>query len=330
MMSDAIKAVSKFYQTEEILLKMSERAFRRKIDLFKVKELAGGLSNAVYLVEADGDRAIVKVAPSIDVDVMSHEKNILSTEADMLSVFGEKINIPAPKLIFYDDSREICPSDYLFMTFVAGKPLMTLKDKPDDKALYEIKREVGLICKQISSIRADKFGIPAMPETWVDNNCDFVKNLFDMLYIDAEKKSINVPGISKKEILSVIESQRTVLNEVNTPCYIHTDTWDGNLMIENNKMVAIIDFAAILYGDCLMNHDFHDFSENPNPAFLDGFGKNNFTENELIRISIYKLWQRLGMIVERGYRGYEDPNLYSWVFDTYINEVANLKSMICK
>lgn len=57
------------------------------------------------------------------------------------------------------------------------------------------------------------------------------------------------------------------------------------------------------------------------------YGKTQFSTDEFIRIQIYKVWQRLGMIVEKVYREYEDKNLYSWVDGEFEKEVEILKEM---
>lgn len=131
-------------------------------------------------------------------------------------------------------------------------------------------------------------------------------------------------------MMDMLEKCRIALDEVKQPVYIHTDTWDGNLMVENGKLEGLIDYAAVLYGDPLMNHDFHDFSPVPNKHFCRGFGKESFTANEEIRLLIYRIWQRLGMIVERGFRNYDDPNTYYWVLDEYAKETIRLKNVLSK
>jgi len=326
-MSDVINAVTKYRQSDETLLKMTEKALG-KIQSFFAKELSGGLCNAVYLIEADDEKMILKIAPNDDAEIMRHECDITGTEAEMLRLFKEKLDIPIPELIYFDGSRTICKVPYFFMSFMEGGPLMTLDPRPDETCVSIIKREIGVISRRISSLTAKSFGIPAMPETFSDNNCDFVLTLFHMLLDDAKDKLIEVPGITYDELLNLIESQREALNEVEIPCYIHTDTWDGNIMVNDNNFIGLIDFAAILYGDPLMNHDFHDFSPEPRTDFLEGYGKTTFSLNEHIRIVIYKIWQRLGMIVERGYRGYEDSGMYSWVLDEFTKSIEELKNII--
>lgn len=151
--------------------------------------------------------------------------------------------------------------------------------------------------------------------------------LFDLLIQDAKTKQVEIPEITASELLALIESQKDILNEANQPCLVHTDTWPGNLMIKDKQLSGLIDHAAVLYGDPLMNHDFHDFDD-LNENFLRGFGKTKVTYKEQIRITIYKLWHRLGMIVERGYRNYEDKNQYAWVLKEFSKEVKNLKNML--
>jgi hypothetical protein len=60
--------------------------------------------------------------------------------------------------------------------------------------------------------------------------------------------------------------------------------------------------------------------------FLQGYGKTEFTKSEKNRIQIYLIWQRLGMVVERGYREYEDSHMYDWVLDDFSQEVKKLKT----
>lgn len=74
-----------------------------------------------------------------------------------------------------------------------------------------------------------------------------------------------------------------------------------------------------------MNHDFHTFSREP--GFEEGFGKTEFNEDERIRIEIYRVWQLLGMVVERGFRQYADKNLYFWVYDVFRESVSRLCKM---
>lgn len=318
-------AVTKNRLEESILRTMTMRALGRAVRNFAAEEFGGGLCSAVYRICADGETVVLKIASAPEVVTMRHERKYLQIEAEMLRTFNKKLHIPIPRLIALDETCEICPVPYFFMTFMPGKPLVLLEPKPDAAAILDIKRGIGRICRAITSLEAPSFGIPYMPETYCDCNADFVLLLFRMLLDDAADCSITLPGITLEALLDLIESQRSVLNQAEKPYYVHTDTWDGNVMVQEQKLTGLIDFAAILWGDPLMNHDFHTFSRET--GFEEGFGKTEFSDAEGIRIQVYRVWQQLGMIVERDFRQYADKNLYFWVYDVFRESVALLRSM---
>lgn len=327
-MGEIVNAVTKFRVSEEVLQAMTRQALNCDFSSFSYRELAGGLCNAVYLIETEKNKMVLKIASSKEVVVMRHERDYVPIEAKMLKIFGDRLSIPAPELIYFDDTEKICPVPYFFMTYMEGTPLVNAEPRPSQDEINEIKFRVGQICRDISSLKAEKFGIPAMPETYTDSNYEFVCRLFQMLFLDIADRNIYVPEAPEAEMLSLLEQCKEALDEAAQPVYVHTDTWDGNLMIKNGKLEGIVDYAAVLYGDPLLNHDFHDFCEVPNEHFCRGFGKEQFTPKEEIRLLVYRIWHRLGMIAERGFRDYEDPNTYSWVLDEYAKEVIKLRDIL--
>lgn len=320
-----MNAVTKNWISEDEIRQMTNLAMGKLTTLTKIEKLSGGFCSAVYLVETTEQKMVLKIASGEEVKIMRHEREYIKTEADMLKLFNEKLDIPMPELIFYDDSCRICAVPYFFMSYLKGTPLLHVKDITDCQRA-EVKEKIGNITSKMCSLKADVFGIPNMPETYCDKNSDFVYLLFDWLLMDAEEKNIAIPEIEPDDLRKLIKESAKELDEATTPSYAHTDTWDGNLMISGGKLAGLIDYAAVLYGDPLLSHDFHDFGDAPNPDFLRGYGKTEFTENEKIRIQIYRIWQRLGMVVERGYREYDDPHMYEWVLDEFANEVQKLRT----
>lgn len=316
-------AVTKNWLSRDIIEEMTYQTFRKPIEITDIKKMSGGFCSAVYLIETTDEKKVLKIASDAEVKVMRHEIKYIQTEAEMLNKFNIELDIPMPKLISYDDSGEICKVPYLFMSYIEGRPLCEDKTITDNQR-RKVKENLGMITRQICTIKADCFGIPNIPESYCKKNSEFTALLFDWLLADAEEKGIAIPAISPEKLKVLIRKYRTELDIVTTPVCAHTDTWDGNLMIKNGKLAGIVDFAAILYGDPLISHDFHDFGEKPDQDFMKGYGKTKFTDDEKIRIQIYRIWQRLGMIVERGYREYEDIHMYEWVLDDFAHEVNKL------
>lgn len=319
-----MNAVTKYKLNDNTIEKMYRRAFSDSGEL-KITALSGGFCSSVYLIESGKNKVVLKVGTENSVKVMWHETAYIATEAQMLELIGENTDIRMPSLLYCDDSTEICDVPYFFMSLIDGKPLNDTEGITAEQ-YADIKYEVGRLTRKITDMPARCFGIPNITDSFCDKNSDFVILLFEKLLADLEQKGGALKSISHDELMKLIGKFRTQLDTADKPCLIHTDTWNGNVMVKDGEFSGIIDFAAILYGDPLMSHDFHDFGE-MNADFLRGYGKTEFDTDELIRIQIYKVWQRLGMIVEKVYREYEDKNLYSWVDGEFDKEVEILKQM---
>lgn len=321
-----MNAITKNHISEDVLRRMTEKAFGKSAEKFSAKELSGGLCSAVYLVEANGEMTVLKIASESGIKVMRHEKMYVPAEAMIMKKLNETLDISMPQLLFYDDSGEFCGVPYFFMSYLRGKPL-NLTEGITEAQYHRIKEQLGEITRSIYEIEAPCFGIPLIPESSRKTNAEFVYMLFEWLLLDAREKNIEIPGISAEDLLALISRREKELNGARMPRFIHTDTWNGNVMVENGEFTGLVDYAAVLYGDPLMSHDFHDFGDAPDPYFLKGCGKTDFTDEEKIRIQIYRIWQRLGMVVERGYREYEDAGMYGWVLGEFTKEVEILGKM---
>lgn len=319
-----MNATTKYKLSNDTIEKMHRRAFSDCGEL-KITALSGGFCSSVYLIESGKNKVVLKVGTKSNVKVMWHEAAYIATEAQMLKLIGGKTDIAMPERLFYDESGEICDVPYFFMSFIDGKPLNDTEGLTAEQ-YGNIKYEVGRLTRKITDMPARCFGIPNITDSFCNRNSDFVILLFEKLLADLEQKGGALKSISYDELMKLIGKFRAQLDTADKPCLIHTDTWNGNVMVKDGEFSGIIDFAAILYGDPLMSHDFHDFGE-INADFLRGYGKTEFDKDELIRIQIYKVWQRLGMIVEKVYREYEDKNLYSWVDGEFDKEVEVLKQM---
>ena len=318
-------AITKNWVSEDKIVQMLEHAVGKNVVIKKIEKMSGGFCSAVYCIETNNEKIVLKIASETSVKVMRHETKYIQTEAKILKLFNEQLNIPMPRLIAFDDSGKICREPYFFMSYIDGNPLCE-ENNITDTQRRNVKETIGFITQKICSLRASTFGIPNIQESYCRKNSDFVYLLFDWLLLDAEEKNIAIPKITPGELRLLIKNYSDVLDEVRMPYYVHTDTWDGNIMVKNGEVTGLIDYAAILFGDPLLSHDFHDFGAAPNPDFLTGFGKTEFTCNEKTRIQIYRVWQRLGMVVERKYREYEDPYMYDWVLDDFALEIEKLVS----
>lgn len=319
-------AVTKTYLSDEMIRQITCATIGSSTVVQSIKRLSGGFCSAVYLVETQQDKLVLKVGTNTNVKVMRHEVQYIATEAKMLQEIGEKTDILMPKLIAYDDSKTIVDVPYFFMSYLDGTPLDNCGELSETRR-NEIYNQIGQITRAICNIPAECFGIPLIPESYCSKNSEFVNLLFDWLLQDAEEEQIPIPYLSPDDLRRLIHNCAAELDSAEKPVLAHTDTWAGNIMVRNGQFAGLVDYAAIYYGDPLLSHDSHDFGASPNPWFLRGYGKETFDADEQVRIQVYRIWQRLGMVVERGYRKYSDAHLYDWVLPETEKEIRMLEEM---
>ena len=71
--------------------------------------------------------------------------------------------------------------------------------------------------------------------------------------------------------------------------------------------------------DALMENGFANY-DRPDPDFLSGYGKTEFTQNELIRCSLYRLSLYLGMSVGHVYRNGANTQP-EWMLEAFRDEL---------
>lgn len=143
-----MNAITKNHISEDVLRRMTEKAFGKSAKKFSAKELSGGLCSAVYLVEANGEKTVLKIASESGIKVMRHEKMYVPAEAMIMKKLNETLDISMPQLLFYDDSGEFCGVPYFFMSYLRGKPL-NLTEGITEAQYHRIKEQLGEITRSI-------------------------------------------------------------------------------------------------------------------------------------------------------------------------------------
>lgn len=287
----------KNYQSELIIKKIYEKNFNKKSDNLNISILSGGLKNAVYLLDDGIEKFVLKIAPKDESKMITADRNILWWEAKMLKLMNEH-NIPAPKFIAYDDSKNICESPYILMSYIKGRNYLEIKESLSSEEIKNIEFQLGIISKKICSIKGKTFFLPSQPNKKFNNNFEFTLNLFELLLNDAQSKNMNLGNDTYNVIKNIIISKKDSLNKITNLCLNHTDIWDGNVIVNNGNVEGIVDFTDLYICDELMTFYFHTIDGIDKKEFLSGYGKEELTHDEKIRIEIYRMYVLLKMIVE--------------------------------
>jgi aminoglycoside phosphotransferase (APT) family kinase protein len=272
-----------------------------------VSELTEGYFNAAYLVGLpDGRETVLKVAPPPGSLLMSYEKNIMSAEVQSMRLVKGKTSVPLPDVLFYDNSRSVCGSDYFFMTKLEGKSLNSLSSSLPAKSREGLEFDTGRYNAEINRITGSKFGYFGQPDRqgsdWPAVFADMIDGAFD----DAEALKIDV-GADRASVQALLAKYRSSFEEVTIPRLIHWDLWAGNIFVKDGRITGLIDFERCLWGDPLMEVGFRSGSQCP--AFIQGYGAAPFTDRQNQRIKWYDLYLSLLMALEPDYRKYPDHSM---------------------
>ena len=119
-------SITKNKKDEKMLRKMLRAAFPEQ-EVERMEELTEGYFNVAYLITlSDKTEVILKIAPPPELEVMTYENNIMFTEVDTMRRLERETQLPVAKILFYDNSRSICDSEYFIMEKLKGEELCIL------------------------------------------------------------------------------------------------------------------------------------------------------------------------------------------------------------
>lgn len=285
---------------------MTKRAF--DMQPLKIAEMKGGFFNAVYKVRLSFGEVILKVAPDDGVRVLRYEKNLMESEVLAISKILDFKYVPVPHVLFYDPSRDIINSEYLFMDMMPGVPFCDVCDNLPVMEQSELFAQIGIYARKINSIIGEYYGSLSVPEKRFDSWSRTFYQMIDDILCDAADMNVNLP-IDYDHIRRRIESESELLDCVKRPSLLHKDLWIGNILVDtqNVEITGIIDCERAIFGDALMeppcgmldNDDFFG-------SYMPGL---QLSRAQKLRMALYRIYLGLVCITECPFRRYEDDSV---------------------
>lgn len=303
-----MESKTKNRKTREQVERMAERAFDGMglaAGADAVTELKEGWFNAAYNVRlADGREVILKIAPPRGAEILTYEKNIMTTEVNSMRLAAQNPAIPVPEIYCYDTAHDLCDSDYFFMEKLSGENYGHVKNSLPEETRAQIDQQIGAIMREINTFTGTYYGLDGNSDlraaTWKEA---FLK------YIDAVLEDGRVKGaeygVSVDEIRSAVLKHAPALEAVVTPQLVHWDAWELNFFIKDGRVSGIIDFERAMWGDYLMEAQFRALDFGGVSDSMKGYGKTTFTHDEEERCRLYTLHLGLVMKTECYYRNYD-------------------------
>lgn len=248
--------------------------------IISIEELKSGSINPTFLIN---NKYILRI------DLGNSEyKNKLKKESILFNILP-KFGIPTPKLIAFDDSKTIIKYDYLLMSYITGQNLK-------DNFQPQLSQELGDLIRKINLVTQNDLGnleIFSNIDSWVAK----IKSNFEIYNNYLKQINYFSTDISQK-IDEVCANYCQISDWENKGHLIHGDINPGNIIANNDHIVGIFDFEYSSIADPLGDLErlpisFQIKSNFNRELFLQGYGQQNFSAEELIRIKMYSLSQGL-------------------------------------
>ena len=277
-----------------------------------IEELTEGFFNIAYKIQVNHQFVILKVAPPHEIDIMTHEKNIMFSEIDSMRMIHEKTSLPVPAILFYDDSHTLCDRSYFFMEMLDGQSFSSCMEQLTTAETYDIHQEIGKLTKELNQISNTAFGYYCQKDKQGANWYEVFKSMIEDTYADAARKNVQRP-VTKQQLLNCLEKDKAIFDEVTLPKFVHWDIWAGNVFLKDKKVVGIIDFERCLWADELMEVGFRTYGYEQ--GFFDGYGITELTSTQKRRAKWYDIYLFLIVSLEYTYRQYDNLDSYNWACD---------------
>ena len=267
-------------------------------------DLVGGISfqpiesgyfNSTYFVHASRlDRSrrelVLRVAPADDAEFVFYEAGMMKQEPEIHSRLLEHTRVPVPRILAFDESRDLIDRDYMIMERLPGRPLSEASTADAEAVL----RRVGSLLARVHAQTADRYGYlgahhPMEPQaTWAEAFAvmwlAMIADVERMGYYSADESAM-MGGLLDRH-MHVFE--RTVPASL-----LHMDVWGPNIIVAGEREVTgLLDWDRALWGDPEMEFAVLDYCGVSEPPFWEGYGRRRDRSDEAnTRRAFYLLYE---------------------------------------
>jgi len=257
-----------------------------------------GKHNRSYYVHTGADDVVLRVAPSVSLDVhggdmIFYERNMMAQEPAIHALLRAETTVPVAEIYAYDDSRGLIDSSYMLMECLPGR---ALSDVPHVSARFydRVLGQVGGYLKQMHALTAGQYGylgahrpMEPQPTWWSAFYVMWNKLLDDVVrcggYTDGEAGDLR----------GLLDAYRDEFDRPVPASLLHMDVWSQNILVDDRGTVCgLVDVDRALWGDPEIEFAVLDYCGISEPAFWTGYGRQ-------------RPWNRSAQIRQRFYLLYE-------------------------
>ena len=266
-------------------------------EILHFRLLTGGLFNTTYLVEtAAQGKVVLRVGPINSHMLLPFERNLMEAECAVYDLL-RKEGIPASEVLAVDCSKRVIPRDYMIVRYIPSSAMSETTLEEADRA--RICHDIGAAAAKMHQITAKRFGRSADVKAGRGFESWSAYLLEELKQWESVARPVQLlPEEMYDRIFLLVQKAAPMLDQITTPCLVHTDFWTGNVLLstQNGQPVfaAVIDADKVVWGDPELEFSNIGWALRA-PTFWEGYGKGLSQEPEaLIRRTVYKMiWNLL-------------------------------------
>ena len=261
-----------------------------------------GKFNTSFFVDADGEGMILRIAPPDQSVFCFYERDMMRQEPGLHSLLREQTSVPVPRIIAYDNSRELIDRDFLLMERLPGRPLTeTARVNQAD-----VLRQVGKLLAETHALTAETYGYIGEHRPMEPRPCwrEAFRTMWHKLIDDVESVG-HYNGEESGYMRGLLEGRLSLFDRDVPSRLLHMDVWAQNILVDGSgKVTGLIDWDRALWGDREIEFAVLDYCGISEPPFWEGYGEQRDTSREArVRQGFYLLYELQKYIVIREGRG---------------------------
>lgn len=279
--------------------------------IWKASLLDGGMFNTTYIVEYGSFRkkAVLRLGPVNRHLLMGFEENLMDAEVYTYSVCHNK-NIPCSHVLVCDTSKQVVDRDFMIVEYIPSI-VMAKAELASEKRNY-LYQQMGIYLAKLHQVTGNHFGF--LSRICKGKQCEKWSDALIFEVEDITKRFEGLGGLNIEEVKTLRDcfyKSRELLDEIRTPHLLHTDLWEGNVLLNRDtlEIVAIIDSDRAMFGDV----DF-EFASSwmKNPDLKKGYDSIMQKSTLPSNVRRQQLYQMFYCLLEAyvGYGEYNNPELY--------------------